>query len=247
VNKGKFSEARLTWLQLKNNIIKFHGLKGIDYKPYEEAFSKGDWLLSRTPIDFNRIRMQENLRNISLLIKGKTKEIIEGNKDAILARVKEIYHTIIENYRYIFSRVAKREYVKECRVFVDVIGDDLMELRDMEQYFSKLNDHNLYVKYNSVRKQVGVCEAILPRLVEAFRTAQVKGQFHRDFAVLFEKIEDLLVPLTDVDISAREEEIIKLWSSGKTIPEIAKEINIDVNALAVYMKGMDEKKLKKAK
>jgi len=245
VNHGKFNDSAQTWKNLKNHIVKFYGIKGADYETFKKCFADGDWYLSRVPIDLNKNRMQEILRKMSLLIKGKTDKFESGDKKTVLAYMKELYTDLLENYRIIFSRVAKMEYAKECRAYADVMGDELMELRDMEPAFAKLNDYNIYLKYNIVRRQIGQCESVLPRLVEAFRTAQVKSQFQREFGILFQGIEDLLSPVQMYDFASHEEEIIKLWSQGKTIPEIATSMTVDANALAVYMHSMDQKRLVK--
>lgn len=238
VNHGRFGEAKTSWSSLKNNVIKFYGIKGKDYKTFNECFKNGDWYLSRISIDLNKNRMQDILRQISLFMKGKTKEFETGDKNAIFSHMKELYGDLIENYRIIFSRVAKMEYAKECRAYADIIGDDLMELRDMESAFNKLGDHNIYVRYNAIRRQIGQCESVLPRLSEAWRTAQVKSMFQQRFGDLFQMIEDLLAPVQEQDFAPLEEKIIKMWDKKKTISDIASELSLNANLLAVHIEKM---------
>ena len=230
------------WGSLKNNIIKFYGIKGFDYKTFEEDFRNGDWYLSRSPINLNKTRMQELLRKVSLLMRGKTKEYEAGSKQAILNHVNELYADLIENYRIIFARVSKMEYAKECRAYADIIGDDLMELRNMEPDFNKLNDYELYKRYNMIRRQIGKCESVLPRLNEAFRTSQVKSNFQERFSELFQLLEDLMSPVQEYDFASYNEDIVKLWKDGKTIPEIAKALTLNPNTLAVHIEQLIEKK-----
>lgn len=232
---------------MKNNVIKFYGIKGKDYRHFDECFRHGDWYLTRMSVDLNKNRMQDVLREISMLMKGKTKEFERGDKGAVYSHLKELYGDLIENYRIIFSRVAKQEYAKECRAYADIIGDDLMELRDMETAFNKLGDHNIYVRYNLIRRQVGQCEAILPRLSEAWRTAQVKSTFQQRFGDLFGLIEDLLAPVQEQDFAPHEEKIIKLWNKSKSVNDIATELGLNANLLAVHIEKMitDKKIVKK--
>jgi|APFre7841882654_1041346.scaffolds.fasta_scaffold00775_17 hypothetical protein len=241
-----FGEAKASWNSLKNNVIKFYGIKGKDYKSFEECFRNGEWYLSRMSVDLNKTRMQDILREISMLMKGKTKEFESGDKGAVFGHLKELYEDMIENYRIIFSRVAKHEYVKECRAYADILGDDLMELRDMEVAFNKLGNHSIYIKYNAIRRQVGQCESILPRLGEAFRTAQVKSMFQQRFGDLFALIEDLLAPVQEQDFAPHEEKIKKMWEKNKSINEIATELGLNANLLAVYIEKMiTDKKITK--
>jgi len=235
VGEGNFSNARNQWLLLKRDVIKFYGIKGREYKDFKNHFRHCDYILTRTPIDANKERVFEILMEMSRLIKtGGMKH--DGTKDALLAQVKEIYTDLIESYRLLMTKVHNTEKERGRTVGLsNIIGDGLMELRDLEPPFRKLGDHNVYKKYNTVRMKIGSAESILPRIVDSFRSSQVKQKFQAEFGELFKAIEDLLAPVQEKNLKDYEEIITKLFGQGKTFAEIAEEIGVDVNVLTTYI------------
>lgn len=236
VGDGNFVKGKNEWRLLKRNIIKYYGAKGREYESFIGFFDDGDYLLTRVSIDENQNRMYTVLLGIARMIQGGGEAYVKGEREGILARTKEIYTDLLENYRLISVKAPTNEKVRrECIALSNIMADALMELRNIERAYDQLGDYKLYVKYNAVRRQIGKCESVLPRLIDAFRTAQVKQNFQKEFGTLFERLEDLLTPVQEVNLKDYEDEIIRLFGDGKTLREIAGELNVNVNALAIYM------------
>jgi len=231
------------------DIVKYYGLHGKTYDSFKQFFYDGDYILTRVSVQSNQERFYEMLYKMSILIKsgGFTVEVGTDARVQLLAKMKELYTDILESYRLLSVKSPHTDRVKEeCIVLTDVIGDSLMELRDLEPDFNKLGDYNLYSKYNVVRKQIGKCESSIPRIVDAFRTQAVKQKIEKEFGELFSAIEDVLAPVQEKNLKDYEDKILKLFGEGKTIEEIAKELNVNPNTLAIYMnEHMDAEKLGK--
>lgn len=236
VGDGNFDNGETEWNMLKQNIIKFYGSKGREHEVFDDCFNDGNWILSRVVTDENKRRMYEVLLKIAQLLQGGGEAYREGKREGIFARTQDIYTDLLENYRIFAIKNPTNEKVRlECIALSNIMGDALMELRNIEKDYDKLGDHKLYAKYNAVRRQIGKCEGVLPRIIDAFRSSQVKNNIQKEFSILFERLEDLLSPVQEVNLKDYEDKIIQLFSEGKTLDEIASVLNVPVNTLAIYI------------
>jgi len=234
----RFDKALKEWKELKKNIIRYYGVRGTGHSEFIEIFYDGDYILTRVPVDENKNRLFELFRRIGAMVKeGGFKFQEDSSKGALFARLNEIYSDIVEAYRIIMITMPNTDKGRAtCVSLANLIGDELTELRNMERKFQRLGDQTVYKLYNQVRQNVGRCEAILPRILDSWRSANVKNKFQSDFAELFSSIEDLMSPVKEKDLKDYEDKILQMLKEGATFDEIAKELAVDVNTLAVHIK-----------
>ena len=211
-------------------------MKGREYSEFYKIFAEGDWVLSRVFIEANKIRFYDILKRLASLISTGGRVFPTNSRDKLMSQVKEIYLDIMDTYRLLSTFTPHSEKEKqECLRLSDALSEYLLDLRNLELSFRKLNNYMIYSRYNRVMKQVGRCESVAPRIIDAFRTTQVKQKFEKEFGELFSRIDDLLSPVSEKNLIDYEDKIIKLFSEGKTLEEVAKAINVNVKDLSDYI------------
>lgn len=246
VSQKRFDKAKERWRTLKQNTVKYYGSRGRNYNRFLTIFKKGDYILSRRPVEANVERMHSLLFDFSKAMRGVNINRDMDPKSLVKQKTREIYREMLEDYRGIFSLSTARKSSEDLIYsHIDSLGESLMQLRDLQDEIENLNDIELIVRYNRIRRQIGACDSILPRIAESFRMSSVKNSFQKEFKKLFSLIEDFMFPVKTASLYGNEDEILEMIKDGKSIQEIADEFDVTANEMSVFIEDELQKEEKK--
>jgi hypothetical protein len=154
----------------------------------------------------------------------------DGVADPLLS-LKDIAEDLIDDYSSFNPTTSGQELVEQNRKILELIKDDLMEMRELEVLFKKQPDI-LKAYYNLLLKEIHKCLMILPHAKDITLSANTAKIFRTNFETLFAVLSDMLMPIERPEAkTVDDEDVEKPVEKKKTVKQAPKKEAIDLSEL----------------
>lgn len=196
INENKPGQALNLLDKAEMNVRIYYNTRGMDCSRFNSIFCSIRNLLRR----FQKKRLCRNklfdylFELNSELRAGALAEIeLKNEKEKPLVALKFIADDLLDDYAS-FSIDGGHDVIEKNRNVVELIKNDLIEMRELEPMF---RDQPIMVrnKCNALLKAINACLMILPQVQGISTSAGTVKLFRRDFEQLFNVITDIFVPV----------------------------------------------------
>lgn len=227
----------------KKNTIIYYNTRGVDCSKIIPIFTETHNLLNKNFLQYPRKSNMAKNKLYGYLFKlnkalkfGITENGLEFNERDPAKVLKELSEDLVDDYSE-FTLSAGQELVDKNRRILDLVRNDLLEIRELEPLIRN-KSQDLIEKYNALVKCSNLCLMILPQVKDATVSANTQTKFRTYFESLFNVFTDILVP---VDVSSTQNVQVKKQKKPEVQAEIKKELPKETKEELVE-KTPDEKK-----
>lgn len=192
-------EARVSVKQLRKAVFKHYASS--DQKHYPQIvkeIDEIDWALWHfRRLDWRIESIEKNIKRLIMLLKK------EEENDTIQEQIARIYQNIQEDFLGCLSgKIEDNESINE----------DFLSLQKLSNGVQKQSS-DISERYIQVMKNVGVCRAILPRIVSVSGTKTLKKEdvnsLTQSFSVLYSSLADLISSFDATPVSKEKKQGLK--------------------------------------
>lgn len=227
VNDNDAGRALLTLDALEMNITVYFNTRGLACDQFEPIFAETRNLLHRP---FNRPKYKRQLFGCMLKINkelGTAMPAGGGNERDGGRGLSQVLRYISDNLLDAYSEFnlsGGQDVVQKNRELLDLIKNDLMEMRELEPLFGDRTE-----EFNNLLKAINPCLMIIPQAKDVSINVAVAKVFRQVFQDFFDAISNILVPVTP---KPEEEPVKKTEAEGekvKPLSELGKELDMDLD------------------
>lgn len=197
----------LGFLQLvKKNAIVYYNTRGIDCSELYPLFSETLNLLRKNFLvhpgkrELTKKKLYEYLFNLNKALKSSAfTDGGETGKGHVVVRLREIADDLMDDY----SEYNLGDMKRNQRI-LDLIKNDLMEIREMEPYV-RSHVPEIMERYSMLVKSAYACLMILPYVKDTAVSAGISKKFREAFEVLFGLFTDIFL-LAEIEEKQKEQE-----------------------------------------
>jgi hypothetical protein len=225
IHENNVRDALESLGSVKKNTIMYYNTRGIDCSHLFPIFAETRNLLQKNFLlnpDKSEMCKQKLFDYIFKLNKALKFSVVDGlivsdaRQDPI-SLLKEISDDLVDDYSE-FNIAGGQELVQKNRNVLDLVKNDLLEIRELEQSIRK-KAPQFITEYNALVKHANLCLMILPQVKDVTVSSSTAKTFRTYFEGLFNSFADILVPVDVQKPSEKRDEI----TMKKAEPEIKQE------------------------
>lgn len=183
----------------KKNVIMYYNTRGLDCERLMPTFTETRNLLNKNFLNNPRKSEMAKRKLYKYLFRLNTSlrfDMVSVHGDVAeqdpLKLLRDISEDLIDDYSE-FNLSAGQELADKNRKTLDLIRNDLLEMRELEPLMKQKAEQYLPL-FNTMVKCANVCLMILPQVKDVTVSATTQRQFRTDFEGLFNVITEMFMP-----------------------------------------------------
>lgn len=224
INESRSVDAREALRSARMNVIVYYNTRGLDCKELMPIFSDIENLLAKDYLNDpvrSRLCAERLFQYMFTLNKAMKFNLVDQQKTGEVVMdpvpmLRSIVDDLIDDYSE-FNLSGGQEILQKNRGVLELIRNDLLEVREMEPHFRKAGRKTIE-SFNTVLKFVNMCLMILPQMKDVTIATKTQNLFRTYFEKLFNSMTDLFVP---ADVVQRPEPEQRTVERGEQTPVAA--------------------------
>lgn len=225
INENKAWGALDSLDALEMNIMVYFNTRGIACDRFIPLFAKTRNLLRRS---FRLPKYKRQLTNSMLLINRELRAstMVGVEQGDPIKALRYIFDNLLDSYSEI-NLSGGQNTVQKNRELLDLIKNDLIELRELEPLFKERTG-----EFSALLQATNLCLAILPQVKAVTIPPASTKVFREYFQNIFNVISDIIVPVKPKPIVGElEKKTEDLGEGEKPLSKIGKDLDMDIEAM----------------
>ena len=266
INNNKPGKALKRLDSAEKNIVVYYNTRGLDCENFFPHFAQIRNLLHRfrnstlykKKLYGYLLNLNKEMRTASYSEDGKTVE--SKNPVEVL---KHLSDDLIDDYSE-FDFSGGREVIEKNREVLELIRNDLLEMRELEPLFKTRPEKEQDV-FNTLLKNINLCLMILPQANDVSIAPNTAKTLRGYFEALFNTLSDISMPVQhqigesvelrreeplsteenkkEIDVEGKKEEKEEIFNEKKSLNKMAGDLGMDIQEMERKVKeGLIRKK-----
>lgn len=210
VNRNSSADALESLNSAKLNVTIYYNTRGMDCKRFNPMFNDIENLLAKNHLEspvWRRLVREKLFDYLFKLNKAlKFNAVDEGALEEVMkdpvAMLRAVSDDLLDDYSE-SNFAGGQDYVEKNREILDLIKNDLLEMRELEPLFKKM-DEKASAKFNAVLKATNRCLMILPQMKDVTINPNTLKFFRLYFEDLNNHLTDIFMPVREQQLPSQE-------------------------------------------
>ncbi|MBE3141008.1 MAG: hypothetical protein IMZ53_10535 [Thermoplasmata archaeon] len=207
INEGRPFDALNSVDSAELNVTVYFNTRGLNCEHFIPIFQKIRVLLRRySTRPLYKRQLYEQLFTFSNELRATSVSKMMSKTDSAdpILSLRYIADDLIDDYSAFNPTTGGQEIVEQNRQILDLIKDDLLEMRELEPLFQNQSEI-LKMKYNILLKEIHKCLMVLPQAKDITISSTTAKTFRTYFETLFAVLTDIFVPVEQKSEGVAEE------------------------------------------